>query len=117
MDRTIFRILAVVSRVGLQSLQSLRIQPEARRDPQTISLVKVSPRTAQRKQEQPEAFHQERHRSNEEYAPREAFHRERDPRLLLLQSLLRMIRIFKTSILLFREMRKSFREEPQRSLR
>ena len=52
-----------------------------------------------------------------ENAPREAFHRERYPRLLFLPQLLRMIRTFKTSILPFREIRKSFREELQRSLR
>ena len=95
--------LLVVSRVEPQYLPSLVILPEARRDHQMMSLLKVSLKTAQKEQEQPAALHQERHRSSGEYAPREAFHRERDPRLLLLQSLLRMIRIFKTSILLFRE--------------
>ena len=90
---------------------------EARRDPQTISLVKASLKTAQKRQEQPVALRQERHRSSGEYAPREAFHREGYPRLLFLQQLLRMIRIFKTSILLFRKIRKSSREELQRSLR
>ena len=96
---------------------SLGILPEARRDLQAISLAKANLKTAQKMREQPAALRQERHRSSEESAPTEAFHREKYPRLLFLQQLLRMIRIFKTSILLFREIRKSFREELKMSLR
>ena len=39
-----------VSRVGPQYPPSLRILPEARKDPQTISLVKASLKTAQKRQ-------------------------------------------------------------------
>ena len=107
--RTIFRILAG----GIESRTSV---PAKSRDPARGKkgspgdiISKANLKTAQKMREQPAALCQKRHRSSGENAPREAFHR--------LRQLLRMIRIFKISILLFREIRKSFREELQRSHR
>ena len=63
----------MVSRVGprylLRFVTRFVILPEARRDHQRISLAKVSLKTAQREQEQPEALHKERHRLERELAP------------------------------------------------
>ena len=72
--------LLVVSRVGPWYLLRFVILPEARRDHQRISLAKANLKTAQKEQEQPEAFHKERYRLEGEFAPREAFHRGRNPR-------------------------------------
>ena len=78
--------LLEVSRVKPRYRLRLRrvILPEARRDHQRILSAKGSLKTAQGEQEPPEALHTERHRSEGEFAPREAFNRERNPRYQLL---------------------------------
>ena len=88
--RTIFRVLA--GGIESRTLVPATVCDPARgkkRSPEDIIIAKVSLKTsqreqeqpeAQREQEQPEAFHRERYRLEGEFAPREAFHGERSPR-------------------------------------
>ena len=101
--RAIFRILAggIASRTSVPAKVCDPIRRK-KGSPEDL-LAKVSLNTAQREREQSEALHMERHRSEGEFAPREAFHRERNPRYQLLLYLLRMTLIFKISIPLFLE--------------